>query len=130
MKLKELLSADTDVVAGVIITVDNKILLCLRSKDGSWSVPKGHVQVNETPVQGALRELSEETDIQLHQDELELVDFGMRTKSDGTPGMTYLYKHDGAGQYVPKLNLEHEAWGYFTVGNYPEPLDKILQGVI
>tara|TARA_Y100000310_G_scaffold151432_1_gene151029 strand:- start:1248 stop:1640 length:393 start_codon:yes stop_codon:yes gene_type:complete len=130
MKLKELLSADTDVVAGVIITVDNKILLCLRSKDGSWSVPKGHVQVNETPVQGALRELSEETNIQLHQDELELVDFGMRTKSDGTPGMTYLYKHDGAGQYVPKLNLEHEAWGYFTVGNYPEPLDKILQGVI
>jgi ADP-ribose pyrophosphatase YjhB (NUDIX family) len=130
MKLKELLSADTDVVAGVIITVDNKILLCLRSKDGSWSVPKGHVQVNETPVQGALRELSEETDIQLHQDELELVDFGMRTKSDGTLGMIYLYKHNGAGQYVPKLDLEHEAWGYFTVGNYPEPLDKILQGVI
>jgi ADP-ribose pyrophosphatase YjhB (NUDIX family) len=130
MKLKELLSADTDVVAGVIITVEGKILLCLRSKDGSWSIPKGHVQVNETPVQGALRELSEETDIQLHQDELELVDFGMRTKSDGTLGMIYLYKHDGAGQYVPKLNLEHEAWGYFTVGNYPEPLDKILQGVI
>ena len=130
MKLKELLSADTDVVAGVIITVEGKILLCLRSKDGSWSIPKGHVQVNETPIQGALRELSEETDIRLHQDELELVDFGMRTKSDGTLGMIYLYKHDGAGQYVPKLNLEHEAWGYFTVGNYPEPLDKILQGVI
>ena len=76
MKLKELLSADTDVVAGVIITVEGKILLCLRSKDGEWSIPKGHVQVSETPIQGALRELSEETDIQLHQDELELIDFG------------------------------------------------------
>ena len=130
MKLKDLLSADTDVVAGVIITVDNKILLCLRSKDGEWSIPKGHVQVNETPVKGALRELAEETDIYLHEGELELTDFGMRTKSDGTPGMIYLYKHDGAGQYVPKLNYEHEAWGYFAVGNYPKPLDKILQGVI
>ena len=130
MKLKELLSADTDVVAGVIITVEGKILLCLRSKDGSWSVPKGHVKVSETPVQGALRELSEETNIQLHPDELELVDFGMRVKSDGLPGMIYLYKHDGVGQYVPKLNHEHEAWGYFTVDNYPEPLEKILQGVI
>ena len=130
MKLKELLSEDTDVVAGVIIIVEDKVLLCLRSKDGTWSVPKGHVQVSETPVQGALRELSEETDIHLHQDELELVDFGIRTKTDGTPGTIYLYKHNGAGQYVPKLNLEHEAWGYFTVGNYPEPLDKILQGVI
>ena len=130
MKLKELLSADTDVVAGVIIITDNKVLLCLRTKDGEWSIPKGHVQVGETPVQGALRELSEETDIQLHPDELELVDFGTRTKSDGTPGVLYLYKHNGAGQYVPKLDLEHDAWGYFEVGNYPEPLDKILQGVI
>ena len=130
MKLKELLSADTDVVAGVIIIVDDKVLLCLRSKDGSWSVPKGHVQVGETPVKGALRELVEETDIYLHENELELVDFGMRTKSDGTPGMIYLYKHNGAGQYIPKLNNEHQAWGYFAIGNYPEPLDKILQGVI
>ena len=63
MKLKELLSADTDVVAGVIITVEGKILLCLRSKDGEWSIPKGHVQVSEAPVEGALRELAEETDI-------------------------------------------------------------------
>jgi len=130
MKLKELLSADTDVVAGVIITVEGKILLCLRSKDGEWSIPKGHVQVSEAPVEGALRELAEETDIYLHEGDLELAEFGMRTKSDGTPGTIYLYKHDGAGQYIPKLNHEHEAWGYFTIGNYPEPLDKILQGVI
>ena len=130
MKLKELLSADTDVVAGVIITVEGKILLCLRSKDGSWSIPKGHVQVSEAPVEGALRELAEETDIYLHEGDLELAEFGMRTKSDGTPGMIYLYKHNGAGQYIPKLNNEHQAWGYFAIGNYPEPLDKILQGVI
>ena len=130
MKLKDLLSEDTDIVAGVIIIVASKVLLCLRSKDGEWSIPKGHVQVNETPVKGALRELAEETDIYLHESELELANFGMRIKSDGLPGMHYLYTHNGSGQYVPKLDHEHEAWGYFAIGNYPEPLDKILQGVI
>lgn len=130
MKLKELLSEDTDVVSGVIIYSKDKILLCLRTNDGDWSIPKGHVQVNETPVKGAVRELAEETKIYIPESELELVSFGMRTKSDGTPGLLYLYKHEAAGQYVPTLDHEHEAWGYFTVGNYPKPLDKILKGVI
>ena len=130
MKLRELLSTDTDVVSGVIIYAKNKILLCLRTNDGEWSIPKGHVHVNETPVKGAVRELAEETKIYIPESELELVSFGMRTKSNGTPGLLYLYRHEGKGQYIPTLDHEHEAWGYFTIGNYPEPLDKILQGVI
>ena len=80
--------------------------------------------------EGAVRELAEETKIYIPESELELVIFVMITKSDGTPGLLYLYKHEAAGQYVPTLDHEHEAWGYFTIGNYPKPLDKILKGVI
>jgi ADP-ribose pyrophosphatase YjhB (NUDIX family) len=130
MKLKELLSEDTDVVSGVIIYSKDKILLCLRTNDGEWSIPKGHVQVRETPIAGACRELYEETQIAIPESELELISFGMRKKSNGNPGLLYLYKHEAAGQYVPTLDHEHEAWGYFTIGNYPKPLDPILKGVI
>ena len=59
-------------------------MLFRSTNDGEWSIPKGHVHVNETPVKGAVRELAEETKIYIPESELELVSFGMRTKSDGT----------------------------------------------
>jgi len=52
--------------AGVIVRAKNKCLLCKRSPDQEflpniWSVPSGHVEDNETPIQGAVREFYEET---------------------------------------------------------------------
>jgi len=37
---------------------------------GLWGVPAGKIETNETPVQGILREVKEETGIQLPQNEL------------------------------------------------------------
>ncbi len=55
---------DTNNTAGILIKCNNEYMLCQRSS-GKWSIPKGHIHKNEQPLEGALRELEEETAIQL-----------------------------------------------------------------
>ena len=61
---------------GVIIIDKNsrKVLACHPSmksyKDGSWDIPKGHLESNETHEQAALRELQEEANINLTVNDL------------------------------------------------------------
>lgn len=48
--------------AGGIVIKDNKILL-LQTSHGRWVLPKGHVEVDESLRQAAVREVFEETGI-------------------------------------------------------------------
>ncbi len=47
---------------GVAIFKDDKILL-VQQNEGNWSLPKGHVEENETEMETAIREVKEETNI-------------------------------------------------------------------
>lgn len=49
---------------GAIIINDNKVLLVKHQK-GHWDFPKGHVELNETKQQTALREVKEETNLDI-----------------------------------------------------------------
>jgi ADP-ribose pyrophosphatase YjhB (NUDIX family) len=52
---------------GVVISQDRKVLV-VNQRGSSWSLPKGHVEVGEEPLQAAMREIKEEagiTDLQL-----------------------------------------------------------------
>ncbi len=57
-------------VAGCFIEIDNKILFLERTRKkvsgGTWGVPGGKLEHNETPEQAAKRELFEETGITAH----------------------------------------------------------------
>lgn len=60
--------------AGVAIIFDNKLLL-VHPTNSSWQksvlgIPKGHLEAGEDPMQGALRELFEETGIRLDPSQL------------------------------------------------------------
>tara|TARA_Y100000310_G_scaffold25339_1_gene24248 strand:- start:292 stop:687 length:396 start_codon:yes stop_codon:yes gene_type:complete len=121
IKLRELIEVDSDDTAGILIMHENKYLLCLRTGDGYWSIPKGHIHYNEEPIEGAIRELSEETQIFLN----------------GTPKFLQKYEKDNSGhfhvfefktqkRFVPRLNFEHITWGYFGLKELPQPLDKYL----
>lgn len=47
---------------GVVINKDGKVLVC--SQHGtSWSLPKGHIEQGEDPVEAAKREINEESGI-------------------------------------------------------------------
>ena len=52
------------VIVGGVIEKDGKILLVQEKKEkcyGKWSLPAGHLDPNESIMQGAIREIKEET---------------------------------------------------------------------
>lgn len=51
------------VADGAVIDDDGKILLIQRADNGLWALPGGGVDVGETPAQGAVREVLEETGV-------------------------------------------------------------------
>ena len=52
----------TEKSCGAIIIENNKVLL-IQQTDGFWGFPKGHVEENETEEQTAIREVKEETNL-------------------------------------------------------------------
>tara|TARA_R110000772_G_scaffold140475_1_gene249652 strand:+ start:84 stop:491 length:408 start_codon:yes stop_codon:yes gene_type:complete len=55
---------DTHRVSKIIATYNNKILM-LQKKNGQFELPGGHIQKGESPIDGAKRELFEETGIDI-----------------------------------------------------------------
>ena len=53
---------------GCIIIEDNKVLL-IQQNEGHWGFPKGHVEYGETEIETAIREVKEETNIDVMPDE-------------------------------------------------------------
>jgi ADP-ribose pyrophosphatase YjhB (NUDIX family) len=55
--------------SGVIVKCNDKVLLCKRNNDGSlpgeWSIPGGKIEIDETPIDGAVREFYEETNLEI-----------------------------------------------------------------
>ncbi|EJL6752053.1 NUDIX domain-containing protein [Vibrio alginolyticus] len=56
-------------VAGVILN-ENKELLLQQKLDGTWSLPAGMIEPQESPVQALLREVREETGLVVKVDHL------------------------------------------------------------
>ena len=128
IKLKDLLFEghnDTEDTAGVWINYDNRCMLCLR-EDGRWSIPKGHIQIGEEPIDGALRELVEETQIMLNGTP-ELVE---KVKKNNGDGYFHIFRFETDKKFIPRLDIEHTKWGYFSYDNLPTPLDEKLENIL
>ena len=128
IKLKDLLYEgfnDTEDTAGVWISYDNRCMLCLR-EDGRWSIPKGHIQIGEEPIDGALRELVEETQIMLNGTP-ELVE---KVKKSNGDGYFHIFKFESDKKFIPRLDIEHTKWGYFSYDKLPTPLDEKLENIL
>ena len=128
IKLKDLLYEgfnDTEDTAGVWISYDNRCMLCLR-EDGRWSIPKGHIQIGEEPVDGALRELVEETQIMLNGTP-ELVE---KVKKNNGDGYFHIFRFETDKKFIPRLDIEHTKWGYFSYDKLPTPLDEKLENIL
>jgi len=51
---------------GVVLNPKGEVLI-VRQKDGSWSLPKGHIEEGEDPKRTAIREIREETGLQQYE---------------------------------------------------------------
>jgi 8-oxo-dGTP pyrophosphatase MutT (NUDIX family) len=55
----------TDLTVGAGIILGNKILFVLHAKLGKWLFPGGHIEQNESPNDAIVREVKEETGLDL-----------------------------------------------------------------
>lgn len=87
----------------IILDKDYKVLL-LKHNAGHWAFPKGHVENNETEEETALREVKEETNLDIKLD----TKFRKTTKYSPCEGVekevVYFYGYDAKGK--EKVQLE------------------------
>lgn len=117
-------------VACVGVVDGDKILMGKRRDNGKWTNPGGHLNPNEDPHEGALRELKEETGIVA--DKVDFLDSKVVTKPDGTKLKVYAYLLKGKYKTSMKEDPDQEVhrWQYVPIDKLPEPLhvpkDNIL----
>lgn len=120
--------------AGIIVRCDNKVLLCKRNSEGSlpghWSCPGGSIEDGETPMDAAIREFGEETNLPV-TGKLEFCGLIKRYNRDGTrmKGMMYCYLLDVDEPIYPDLDNaidgnEHTECGLFTKDELPLPMTE------
>lgn len=113
--------------AGVLFTDPTGHFLLGRrtSSDhgGEWSVPGGMVELGEDPESAAHREAAEE--VGQTPASMRLMD---RQASGGLGFTTFAAPVDA--QFTPPPHHEHSEWGWFHLGNLPEPLHPGLASTL
>ncbi len=51
------------VCAGGVVLNDEGLVLVVNSRGNSWSLPKGHIEKGESPLEAAVREIREESGV-------------------------------------------------------------------
>jgi 8-oxo-dGTP pyrophosphatase MutT (NUDIX family) len=130
--------------AGVIIKHGDEVLMCKRSPKESlpnhWSIPSGGIEDGESPGQAAIREVFEETNIELSTD-LDLVGMIDTTNDDGLKtGMMFVFLQETEDKEEPDLEKashgkEHTSCRYFKKEDLPkqkrtEELNNILKKIL
>ena len=120
----------------------NELLLNLRSDTNTWGIPGGSKELNETLEECAIRELKEETNINVNDLELITVLSGKEyyfkyPNEDELDCVIILYK---VSNYNGELNIndeESKELKFFSIDNLPELesrakaiIDKIKSGII
>jgi ADP-ribose pyrophosphatase YjhB (NUDIX family) len=115
--------------SGVIVKCGDEVLLCKRNATGElpgqWSIPCGHLEKGEHPMDGVKREFKEETNYTLDND-LKLVGFVKRYNREGSEvkGLMYVFMMETDEPINPDLENakdgeEHTESGYFNLENLP-----------
>lgn len=66
------------VSCGLVVRSPEGMLLAHATYTPRWDIPKGRLEDNETPLNAALRECFEETNLDLFEHRLKIVDLGMQ----------------------------------------------------
>ncbi len=116
-------------VKAVVVNDKNEILLLQRSKKGfnpeKWDLPGGHLEKGETIKEAVMREVSEETGLEIEVGEiLEIAEFSkdseqFKDEKRGLRFLAYLKQEDKV-----KISSEHQNYGWFTLDQALEKLSE------
>ena len=91
-----------------VINGDDKVLVLKRSKSGSfpgvWALPGGKAEFGELPEETAIREVREETQIELPSDSL----FFLHKMIQGNKDFYFFWSK--VGDPKPVIDDEHQDW--------------------
>ena len=104
-------------VAGILIHYKKEVLLFKRSEkvryNGNWSVPGGHIEMNENAEEAAKRETFEETMLMISGPIEEIGIYDDRFA---------LFSKELDSKVEPVIDEEHDDWGWFEINNLPSPI--------
>lgn len=105
--------------AGVIArSPSGRILMVHRTDGAGWAFPGGGIKPGEDAAKAALREFWEETGYRLGS----AGKFLMQRVKDGVDFTTYVATVES--EFAPKLNHEHDYWGWFDPNEVLEEADE------
>ena len=108
---------DTKITVGIIIEHEEKILL-LQRPNGTWAIPKRSCQRGESNYEGMVRELKEETQIELPNK----ADY-LHETTNKTGSTLHIYFYKSTEALKPHINSEHIGWAYFSKNALPDNID-------
>lgn len=121
--------------AGLLIIYQNKILLCHPTKanwQNTFSIPKGHIEKNESIIEAAIRETREETSIKINKDLIDAKNLRMieykNKKGEVYKKLFYypIFINNIDYQIIPKENLQIEEIDWAGFMNKEEAEKKIF----
>lgn len=115
---------------GIIIKKGNKILLLKRKGahgEGEWALPGGYLDFGEALRECAVREVKEETGLDINQKDLKFVSVSEQLdyiKSDGKHCITVGFIVEYKGKQKPKIGEPDKSTeiNWFDLNNLPKPL--------
>jgi ADP-ribose pyrophosphatase YjhB (NUDIX family) len=129
---------------GIIVKHKDKVLLCKRgpkeSLPNEWSIPSGHLEKGEDPIEGALREFKEETNLKING-KLDLVGLLHIYKNNlkNKKGVMFVFYYNSKSKLIPDLDKakdghEHTDCNYFDKNEIPinrnnDQLKKIIEKI-
>ena len=112
---------------GCLLNDEGKVLLQKRGDSGKWGFPGGAIELGETPEETAVRELKEETGLDVEVESL----IGIYTDSDikypsgdEAHSICIVYKLKAIGGELKCDNLETIGLKYFAINELPEMFCK------
>ena len=130
IKLKDILLEEKIMDTAGIILRDPVAGVVLCKDAEKWGIPKGKVELGESPIDGACRETLEETSILVTKGGSNIngpVELKVTLKNT-RGGNFYVYETNMKMAVLPKKSFEHEDVRWFT--EIPENTDPRLKGLI
>lgn len=109
-------------VASVAVMKDNLLLMGVRNDNGKWTTPGGHLEGDEKPIDGAVRELEEETGIKTTPNTLSFLKAETVTKgSDKLKVHGFLYRPAGEVEMDTSKDPDQEVNKWHWIKTDPLP---------